>query len=233
MPLEAILCPQCGAPLPEEAARGPMTCPFCKTAVRPAAPRVVERVIERVFVQPTAEPLPSGPRTCPRCRTPLFPARAGDVVLHGCGSCGGIWLDNEGSRAVLARPDPRVLEMVSRASTNASTAPDKRATDLPCAECGHGMQRVRARQGQVELDACARHGTWFDKDELSVVSRGAELARYQMGAAKSDYELSAAMMAPSGGANDLESRAITGGIAAAAGVLGAFLAIAVGSSRNE
>jgi Zn-finger nucleic acid-binding protein len=214
MPLEAILCPQCGAPLPEQAARGPMTCPFCATAVRPAAPRVVERVIERVFVQPAAEPLQGPPCTCPRCRSPLFPARAGDVVLHGCGSCGGIWLDNDGSRAVLARADPHVLDMVTRASTNASAAPDRRPMDLPCAQCGDGMQRVRAPRGQVELDACARHGTWFDKDELAIVSRGAELARYQLSARNPDFELSAAMI-PSAGANDLEARAVTGGLAAA------------------
>ncbi|PKN39666.1 MAG: hypothetical protein CVU63_14835 [Deltaproteobacteria bacterium HGW-Deltaproteobacteria-20] len=40
------------------------------------------------------------PYSCPRCAGRMQVGRAPDAVLHACGRCGGIWIDNGGEPEV-------------------------------------------------------------------------------------------------------------------------------------
>jgi Zn-finger nucleic acid-binding protein len=171
-----LLCPQCGAPLPEAAASASTTCPFCGMVSAPAPPKPAPPAVVYVPVPASsaeasaaAAAIGATSLTCPRCRAPLFETRAHDVTLRGCGACGGIWLDNEGSLRIVKKCDDQVLEMVDRASRHATSRPDVTTADLPCPVCAKAMRRVRAPRTSVDLDVCAEHGTWFDERELRIV----------------------------------------------------------------
>jgi Zn-finger nucleic acid-binding protein len=176
-----VACPSCGAALPPEAAGRAARCPFCGVTTEPAAPAVtvVKEVIrEVVYVQgtPPAAPQPSPPqatatsRACPRCRVPLFETSVHGVALDGCGTCGGIWLDNDGTRAVMQRADPELLGMAERAEKHAKATPD-RGPAVPCPQCAQPMKRIAVSGTTLMLDICVAHGTWFDAHELQVFSR--------------------------------------------------------------
>jgi Zn-finger nucleic acid-binding protein len=105
---------------------------------------------------------------CPRCDLPLYEGTTSAVTLLGCGDCGGIWLDNANAQRAVASLDARVTALASRASTHARRIAD-RATAARCASCRAPMRRVKTTQLEVEVDVCAEHGTWFDKDELTLV----------------------------------------------------------------
>jgi len=227
---EELRCPSCRAPLPESAARGAATCPFCGAASAPAAPKVVERVVERVVVvaQPgSAGATSAGARAmpCPRCAQSLFEGRAGDVAVHGCGACGGIWLDNEGSRRITERRDARIVELAERASRHATAKPETHASGIPCPVCASAMTRVRARRAAIELDVCAAHGTWFDDHELALVARAYAQPLPGRGI-PSEAELQRIVAStPNGGDAEIYRR----GAAEVLPALGAILCVAIGA----
>ncbi|HEY1694349.1 MAG TPA: zf-TFIIB domain-containing protein [Polyangiaceae bacterium] len=160
--MPAATCPRCGAPLTgsETLKR---VCAFCHTEVAPAqAERVVVReIVERVVLVDTTG------RTslaCPRCSAPLFEGRTTMALLHGCGACGGVWLDNAGTRCVLGLVDPQIVALADRASDAAARTASTERRALRCPVGGEELGV--AAVGDVELDVCALHGTWFDKNEL-------------------------------------------------------------------
>jgi Zn-finger nucleic acid-binding protein len=176
-----MACPSCGAALPPDAAGRAATCPFCGVTTEPALPPpapVVQQVIrEVVYVQGapgTLHPeqqVTSTSRECPRCRAPMFETSVHGVALDGCGTCGGIWLDNAGTRAVMQHADPQLLDLADRAEKHATATPDRAPADLPCAQCKQPMQRIAVGETTLVLDVCVAHGTWFDAHELQVFSR--------------------------------------------------------------
>lgn len=196
--LQALQCPRCGAALPGHATTSAVECAFCKAVVvprpQPATVHVVERVMERVVVQaapqdgPGAHAAVRAPRAprkatpgvlqCPRCDTKLVTARTGTITLHGCGGCGGIWLDNAASKVVVERIEPVALELADRASSRAARSIDTAEVGIPCAVCGLPMQRTRVAQATVDVDICLQHGTWFDCDELQRVMRSFDRERW-------------------------------------------------------
>lgn len=94
---------------------------------------------------------------CPRCATPtLVPGH--DV--HVCTGCGGVWLDAERARRLLA---PLGADLQQSAAPQ--TAP------VACPVCGQGMYICLTRLAGVEIDVCAPHGVWFDRHELERVSQ--------------------------------------------------------------
>lgn len=170
-----IACPECGAPLPPEAASRAVVCAQCHhtsaplTPAAPPAPAVQTVVVERVIVAlgstATDGAGASGAASCPRCKAALFATTVHEVTLLGCGLCGGIFLDNDGSTAVTQRVDPEIAKLADRAATRgAGRLVDLRAERVACPVCAASMSRVRA--GGIDLDVCAAHGTWFDRDEL-------------------------------------------------------------------
>jgi Zn-finger nucleic acid-binding protein len=99
----------------------------------------------------------------------LFEGRTANVVMNGCGACGGLWLDNDGSRRVVAQVDKEVEELASRAEANATNEVDTVAGGLPCPVCNAVLKRVRIAKADLDLDICGAHGTWFDRGELQKV----------------------------------------------------------------
>jgi len=196
LPPEALECPRCGAALPMTAAAAPVECSYCKSVVvprpKPAPVHVIERVVERVVVQSPSGPgtdaprrAPRAPRTsapgvllCPRCDSKLFGANTGAITIHGCGMCGGIWLDNAASKRVVERMEPVALDLADCASSRAQHTVDKTETGIPCAVCGQAMQRTRVAEATVDVDICPEHGTWFDCDEMQRVMRSFDRARW-------------------------------------------------------
>src|SRR6476469_9495567 len=95
-------CENCSAPL-SFADEAPVRCTFCgvenhappKTIAVPVPVQVVHNV---VHVAPGTE---ARELRCPHCKKRLVGVRAEDVELHGCGGCGGIWIDNASSQRVV------------------------------------------------------------------------------------------------------------------------------------
>jgi Zn-finger nucleic acid-binding protein len=111
-------------------------------------------------------------KLCPRCRIPLAAGAAPDVTLHGCGRCGGVWLDNDDSQRAVKGLSPEALEMAKNAAENATHEAD-RAAWVACPDCDEKLVRTRSPSAGVDVDYCAEHGTWFDRGELATVSRAA------------------------------------------------------------
>ncbi len=243
---DELLCPKCQAPLPEDAARATCVCRFCGVVSMPSAPKVIERIVERVVV--VSESGAPAAMACPRCVQPLFEGRADDIVLHGCGACGGIWLGNEASKRIAeGASSPEVKALSDRASGHAHARPDQRPSGMPCPMCRSPLMRVRAPRGSIELDVCAAHGTWFDRHELAGVmhalrspqpARGGRLpteeellraaATPPTAADRAMFETTASV----GSANALEQTASRTAMGVTLGLLGAVLAVAAGESRS-
>lgn len=159
-----LRCPDCGAPLPAAAATSAVTCERCGTASHPA-PKGPEKVVqtivvERVVLRDDAQTTP-----CPRCRVGLFAVQASGVTVQGCGVCGGIWLDNEGSIAIISRDDSQIAALAGRAERSAAIPRGSSPARVDCPICKKQMERIHTAQ-RAELDICREHGTWFDAGEL-------------------------------------------------------------------
>ena len=108
---------------------------------------------------------------CPRCGVALFEGRSNDVTLCACGSCGGVWLDNEVARR-LVRACPPEAERLADLAADYATVLGVPAGPADCPVCRATMRRVMVPPTSVEVDACDAHGTWFDRRELQAVVAG-------------------------------------------------------------
>ncbi len=90
------------------------------------------------------------------------------MVLHGCGRCGGIFIDVEDSKRLNAAFPLGATALADKAAMVAREAPNLRQ-DVACPVCRRTMQRTRLGTMTLELDICA-HGTWFDRDELRLAA---------------------------------------------------------------
>jgi Zn-finger nucleic acid-binding protein len=95
---------------------------------------------------------------------------AAGVVLHGCGRCGGVWLATACAQRFAKSLPLDAIKLAARASHGARVVPDT-APAAPCPVCTRPMNRVRAAAARVDLDTCAAHGTWYDRDELEHIAR--------------------------------------------------------------
>jgi Zn-finger nucleic acid-binding protein len=158
-------CEHCGAPLERFFDRG-TTCGFCDRMNPPlqrevAVPvQVVHNVVQ--VIGPVGQDAAKELR-CPHCRKRLVQVIAEGVELNGCGGCGGIWVDNESARRVLAKPEEVFSDLARRAGENAKHR-GVRDPNPSCPECTAVLDRAVSRG--IELDVCPEHGTWFDAFEL-------------------------------------------------------------------
>jgi Zn-finger nucleic acid-binding protein len=166
------------------------------------------------------------PHPCPRCGTTLGRVAADDdfggvlapqSYVLTCGGCGGIWLDNAATQEIVHGViRQRVIEIADETSERAKESVEgdpyrePRVGTGACPMCASAMTEVRttaAREGieGLVLEICARHGTWFDHDELRALAeaaaaratqRNAEAARH---AAQERAEMDAAVEAMHGG----------------------------------
>lgn len=100
------------------------------------------------------------------------------MALHGCPSCGGIWLGTEcAQRFSLELPQ----EALAIAAKHRAMASDKVDTAPPvqCPVCGTTMQRTHATAAALDLDFCGTHGTWYDHDELERIATAIGKTRWK------------------------------------------------------
>jgi Zn-finger nucleic acid-binding protein len=157
-------CNNCSAPL-SFTAHAATVCTFCGVSNLPppkaiAVPVPVQVVHNVVHV--TAGGAPRELR-CPHCKKRLAAVKVDDVTLHGCGGCGGIWIENACAQRVLAAPRPLFEELAALAATNARGR-FVRAERPACPACDATLDPVTVKR--IPLDICPDHGTWFDAREL-------------------------------------------------------------------
>ena len=172
MEARVLRCSGCGASVPPEATQ----CPYCQaqlaTVACPACFALVPLSADHcprcgAAMAPRQALTPDG-AACPACTKPLAMARVGELDVHECLSCGGLWLD----RAVFEQLG--TSRERQGAVLGALPSPGKPQTVLlepvlyrPCPTCHQRMNRVNyAKRSGVVLDVCKTHGLWFDQDEL-------------------------------------------------------------------
>lgn len=123
---------------------------------------------------------------CPGCGEPLVQLDTSDCVVAGCTRCGGLWVDNRVGGIVLsgALSDHIKAFAESMAATARSTAGqpppgyrDRGAYGVEaraCPVCAEPLRRRRVRDGDVDVDLCGEHGTFFDSRELVLVAQSVE-----------------------------------------------------------
>ncbi|NLF09757.1 MAG: hypothetical protein GX594_17520 [Pirellulaceae bacterium] len=112
---------------------------------------------------------------CPVCgkMSRLGSRRIGDVSIKECDRCAGMWID-AGVLEQLVRKATTDLTIEdfhvsasARPEISAYTTKQRGPMYRCCPVCGKMMNRRNfARRSGVIIDACNKHGVWFDFDEL-------------------------------------------------------------------
>ena len=113
---------------------------------------------------------------CPACGGALAATESRWHVL-ACNLCGGVWTDTEAARRIVTAVDRELVGLAKEAASHAhdSVLTSPAGTPRPCPICQQPLQEIRA--ARVNVDVCAEHGTWFDRDELGRLSRNLEYQR--------------------------------------------------------
>jgi Zn-finger nucleic acid-binding protein len=174
MSAETLRCPGCGAPTTSDAHScthcgvrlATVGCPSCFGMMYVGSrhcPHCGARAA-RAAGDAAAEEM-----ACPRCGVPLEATRVGEVPLHDCARCGGLWLSSDAFQEVTASRETQAA-VLAFAPRTPGDVPEGAVRYAPCPCCGTIMNRVNfARISGVVLDTCKQHGTWFDRDELRKV----------------------------------------------------------------
>ncbi len=97
------------------------------------------------------------------CGAELAVRKARAYRVRQCGQCGGAWIALGDLQTMLQMMAPPHLPTPDVNELLFDSGPSARS----CIECGEPMRRSFL-EGE-ELDACAKHGVWFDHPELSAV----------------------------------------------------------------
>jgi Zn-finger nucleic acid-binding protein len=113
---------------------------------------------------------------CPRCAVTMYVGRTpAGASMHGCGQCGGVWLDNATAQHVIDTVCEHTLQMAQSAAGAASQPGTRPAAKLlSCPVCGQTMTAQRVQKAWLDIDVCAEHGTWYDYGELEKVARATQ-----------------------------------------------------------
>lgn len=185
-------CPSCGGPASNPRSR---SCEFCEGPLLPMGtpdPRTAVRCSSCAglvsagasYCPQCGDPLAHAastpvPHACPACpgsgmeayRLQPTPAHPQGWAVHGCRSCGGVWVDTSTLDAMLASAAQRLTgtgdsKTVKRRELSMTGAVVYR----PCSVCGETMARRNfARISGVIVDECRHHGSFFDAGELEDV----------------------------------------------------------------
>jgi Zn-finger nucleic acid-binding protein len=172
MDAQALICPQCGAAADSDAT----SCAFCHARL---ATVPCSHCFGLVFIgskhcghcgtaMVSPDHVADSPHSCPRGCGALRAIQLGGVDLEECGTCVGMWVrqgvfqrlySEEERGSVVLGPELNEHQMRGGAVETVRY--------IPCPECGKLMNRINfAKRSGVILDCCAKHGTWFDADEL-------------------------------------------------------------------
>lgn len=91
------------------------------------------------------------------------------MTLHACGLCGGVWLSPSCVQRLTEQIPPQAIALATSAAQHARAAADTSA-QIDCPLCGKQMKRTRAVLAGIDLDSCAGHGTWYDRDEIRILA---------------------------------------------------------------
>ena len=171
MQAETLNCPNCGAASSTDA---PL-CQFCGSRLATVA---CPSCFAMMFIgskhcqrcgaaAAVPEVKDAKDRKCPRCRSEMVLVTIGSAAVLECERCFGLWLDVPSFEKICA--DREQQSAVMGAATHASAAHEtSKVNYVPCPECSQLMNRMNfARCSGVIVDVCKKHGTWFDRDELS------------------------------------------------------------------
>ena len=93
----------------------------------------------------------------------------GSADLRECPRCEGLWADKDTLQQICTDRERQaaVLGMPAVVPTDLIGSVETNIRYVPCPVCKSLMNRVNfSRCSHVIVDVCAKHGTWFDKDEL-------------------------------------------------------------------
>ena len=125
------------------------------------------------------QPSPYG---CPRCRIALVAIPVAGMTIHGCPHCSGAFLGSACARILLERLPHEAIATAWRADAGARVAVNT-ALAVGCPFCQRPMQRTRAAAAGVEVDTCAQHGTWYDRNEIVGIAEALRRTRWHAPAA--------------------------------------------------
>lgn len=102
--------------------------------------------------------------TCPTCGGQLVPWAVGDVTVHGCQACGGVWFERDGIEAAASLPGEALRAIEHEFSAGLGTLEG----DGCCPQDGTPLRTVRWYQApQVSVRACQTcRGIWCDEGVL-------------------------------------------------------------------
>jgi len=169
----ALTCPQCGAAAESDAT----SCRFCHARLATTScarcfglvfvgskhcPHCGAEIVDPGSVTPT-------PHACPRGCGMLHEIQLGGVELEECAVCIGMWVKQHVFQRLYAEEEKGAVtlgpELAQHQVQDAAVV--ETVKYVPCPECGKLMNRINfAKRSGVILDSCAKHGTWFDADEL-------------------------------------------------------------------
>jgi Zn-finger nucleic acid-binding protein len=164
----ALVCPACGASVPEGARKcahcdapiATVRCAFCFHMSTPDAGYCAGCGRDLGL-----EPIPrDGTLPCPDCHAAMSVLDCGPGAIHDCGRCGGQFVEVASLRELLERHTVETGIERPRTSARLAAAPVRY---VACPMC-HALMNRRNFGGVsgVIVDVCAKHGTWFDRGEL-------------------------------------------------------------------
>jgi Zn-finger nucleic acid-binding protein len=109
-------------------------------------------------------------RKCPRCHIEMVSVTVGATAVLECERCLGLWLDVPSFEKICADREQQSAVMGAAAHATTAAHETSKVNYVPCPECSQLMNRMNfARCSGVIVDVCKKHGTWFDRDELSSI----------------------------------------------------------------
>ena len=171
MDAAALTCPQCGAAASPDA----IECSFCHarlaTTACPSCFGLVfvgSKHCQHCGAAITAVQAQTSALHCPRGCGTLRQLTLGGVGLSECEHCSGVWLAQPAFQKLCAEEERRAVFLGAesqRRRTPATGVPTVRY--VPCPICAKLMNRINfGKRSGIVVDSCAKHGTWFDADEL-------------------------------------------------------------------
>jgi Zn-finger nucleic acid-binding protein len=106
---------------------------------------------------------------CPRCGKEMLLVTIGSTSVLECERCFGLWLEVASFEKICVDREQQSAVLGFAAQAPASAAHEtSKVNYVPCPQCSQLMNRMNfARCSGVIVDICKKHGTWFDRDELS------------------------------------------------------------------
>jgi len=115
--------------------------------------------------------------SCPSCHDAmtLLPTT---LSMWGCYGCGGVWLGPEAAVHVMRGLGDDVERNIAAASVDLSRRslhPPPSGGSRECSTCGLEMAHLRV--GDIVIDSCPTHGSFFDRDEVEAVVKACRRMR--------------------------------------------------------